>query len=127
MASLNKCLMLGNLTRDVQLSYTPNRTAVADFGLAMNHKWHGADGADKESVCFLECRAFGKLAEVVNAYMHKGSLLFVEGHLDLEQWEDKGGAKHSRHRLTVEHCEFMPNGKAGKRQPGDDELPPSSV
>jgi len=121
MPALNKCLMLGNLTRDVQLSYTPNQTAVADFGLAVNRKWHGADGSEHETVCFIDVRSFGKLAEVINKFMHKGSLLLVEGHLDFEQWEDKQGGKHSRHRLMAEQCAFMPNG--AKREPGSDDLP----
>jgi len=122
MAALNKCLMLGNLTRDVQLSYTPNQTAVCDFGLAVNRKWHGQDGSDHESVCFLDVRAFGKLAEVINKYMGKGSLLLVEGHLDFEQWE-KNGSKHSRHRLIAESCQFMPDGKGGRQEAADAELP----
>ncbi|OHB67769.1 MAG: hypothetical protein A2V70_19125 [Planctomycetes bacterium RBG_13_63_9] len=120
MPSYNSVTMLGNLTRDVQLSYTPNSTAVADFGLAVNRKWNGADGQVKEEVCFIDCRAFGKLAEVVNKYMHKGSLLLVHGHLTFEQWEgkDPGHTRHSKHRLTVETAQFMPDGKG--RQPGDE-------
>ncbi len=111
MPAVNRVLMLGNLTRDPQLSYTPNQTAVADFGLAVNRKWQGQDGAKRESVCFIDVRAFGTTAENVNKYLHKGNLVFIEGHLDFEKW-DQDGQPRSKHRLTVESVQFMPQGKS---------------
>jgi single-strand DNA-binding protein len=116
MASCNKVLLLGNLTRDVQLSYTPNQTAVADFGLAVNRKWAGSDGSKKEAVCFIDVRAFGRQAENVNKYCKKGDSVFVDGFLEFESWKGKDGGKHSKHRVTASNVQFM----GGKGKPGRD-------
>ena len=78
MANFNKVMLIGNLTRDPQLSYTPNQTAVVDFGLAVNRRWTGQDGQSRDETCFVDCRMFGKRAEVVNKYCKKGNPLFVE-------------------------------------------------
>ncbi len=125
MASFNKVLLLGNLTRDPQLSYTPNQTAVVDFGLATNRKWKGQDGSDREEVCFVDCRAFGKTAENINKYMSKGKPLFLEGRLTFEQWTAQDGSKKSKLRVTVESFQFLPSGKdQGNSQPDNSEPPP---
>jgi single-strand DNA-binding protein len=108
MASYNKVLLLGNLTRDPQLSYTPNQTAVVDFGLATNRKWTAQDGSQREETCFVDCRAFGRMAENINKYMRKGRLLFVEGRLTFDSWTAQDGSKKSKHRVTVENVQFMP-------------------
>ena len=79
MANFNKVLLMGNLTRDPQLSYTPNQTAVVDFGLAVNRKWTGQDGSQRDETCFVDCQAFGRQAENINKYLKKGNPLFVEG------------------------------------------------
>jgi single-strand DNA-binding protein len=116
MANFNKVLLMGNLTRDPQLSYTPNQTAVVDFGLAVNRKWKGQDGESKEEVCFVDCRAFSRLAENINKYMRKGRPLFVEGRLVYEQWTAQDGSKRSKHRIHVDNCQFLgapPAGPAG--------------
>ena len=81
MANFNKVMLMGNLTRDPQLSYLPSQTAVVDFGLAVNRKWRGKDGQDKEDTCFVDCQAFGKTAETINKYLTKGRPIFVEGRL----------------------------------------------
>ena len=109
MANFNKVLLLGNLTRDPQLSYTPNQTAVVDFGLATNRKWTGQDGTQREETCFVDCRAFGRLAENINKYLSKGRLLFVEGRLTFDSWTGQDGTKRSRHRVTVENFQFLPS------------------
>ncbi len=116
MANFNKVLLLGNLTRDPQLSYTPNQTAVVDFGLATNRKWTGQDGAQREETCFVDCRAFGRSAENINKYLSKGRLIFVEGRLTFDSWTAQDGTKRSRHRVTVQNFQFLP-GTA--RQGGD--------
>ena len=103
----NKIILIGNLTRDPQLSYTPNQTSVVDFGLAANRKWKGQDGSQKEDVCFVDCRMFGKRAKVVNKYCKKGSHLLVEGRLFFDQWEAQDGTKRSKHRVTVENFQFI--------------------
>lgn len=117
MASFNKVILLGNLTRDPQLSYTPSQTAVVDFALAMNRKWVGQDGSQREEVCFADCRMFGKRAEVINKYLKKGMPLFVEGRLSFESWTAQDGSKRSRHRVTVEEFQFISNGQ-GQRGSG---------
>jgi len=109
MASYNKVLLLGNLTRDPQLSYTPNQTAVVDFGLATNRKWTAQDGSAREETCFVDCRAFGRMAENINKFMRKGRLLFVEGRLTFDTWQAQDGTKRSKHRVTVENVQFMPS------------------
>lgn len=108
MANFNKVLLMGNLTRDPQLSYLPSQTAVVDFGLAVNRKWTGQDGQKKEETCFVDCRAFGRLAENINKYLSKGRLLFVEGRLTFNTWTAQDGTKRSKHRVTVENFQFLP-------------------
>ncbi len=112
MANYNKIILMGNLTRDPQLSYLPSQTAVVDFGLAVNRKWRGKDGEDKSEVCFIECRAFGRTAENLNKYFSKGSPLFVEGRLTFDSWTAQDGTKRSKHRVTVESFQFINSGKA---------------
>jgi single-strand DNA-binding protein len=140
MANFNKILLMGNLTRDPQLSYTPNQTAVVDFGLATNRKWTGQDGSQREETCFVDCRAFGRQAENINKYLSKGRLAFVEGRLTFDTWTAQDGTKRSRHRVTVENIQFMPRTGAadgnqavqsqsastdseGKQQTGKDDIP----
>ena len=108
MANFNKILLMGNLTRDPQLSYTPSQTAVVDFGLATNRRWTGQDGSQREETCFVDCRAFGRQAENINKYLSKGRLAFVEGRLTFDTWTAQDGTKRSRHRVTVENIQFMP-------------------
>ena len=114
MANFNKVLLMGNLTRDPQLSYTPNQTAVVDFGLAVNRRWTSRDGEKKEETCFVDCRAFGRQAENINKYLSKGRPLFVEGRLTFDSWTAQDGTKRSKHRVTVEGFQFMgpPSGRA---------------
>jgi single-strand DNA-binding protein len=108
MASVNKVILVGNLTRDPQLKYLPSQTAVVEFGLAMNRKFKAASGEDREEVCFVDCNAFGRTAEVINQYCQKGKLLYVEGRLKLDEWEDKqGGGKRSKLRVVVENFQFL--------------------
>ena len=103
MANYNKVLLMGNLTRDPQLSYTPNQTAVVDFGLATNRKWTGQDGSQREETCFVDCRAFGRQAENINKYLSRGRPVFVEGRLTFDSWTAQDGTKRSRLRVTVEN------------------------
>jgi len=111
MSNFNKVLLMGNLTRDPQLSYTPSQTAVVDFGLAVNRRWTGKDGSQKEETCFVDCRAFGRQAENINKYLKKGSPLFVEGRLTFDTWTAQDGTRRSKHRVTVESFRFV--GPAG--------------
>ena len=135
MANYNKILLMGNLTRDPQLSYTPNQTPVVDFGLATNRIWTAQDGSQREETCFVDCRMFGKRAEVINKYCKKGNPLFIEGRLTFDSWEAQDGSKRSKHRVTVENFEFLGKGASGgeqsvnrteteaKQQTADDDIP----
>jgi len=113
MANFNRVMLMGNLTRDPQLSYTPNQTAVVDFGMAMNRRWTGQDGSQREETCFVDCRMFGKRAEVINKYCKRGNPLFVEGRLTFDSWEAQDGSKRSKLRVTVENFEFIAAGGGG--------------
>jgi len=116
MANLNKIFLMGNLTRDPQLSYTPTQTAVVDFGLAVNRRWKGKDGSNKEETCFVDCQAFGRQAENINKYLTKGRPLLVEGRLTFNSWTAQDGSRRSKHRVTVEQFQFIggPVGQAGQ-------------
>lgn len=108
MPSLNKVLLMGNLTRDPQIKYLANQTAVAEFGLACNRKWRTPAGEEKEDVAFVDCTAFGKQAETLNTYCTKGKPLFVEGRLKFDTWDDKnGGGKRSKLTVVVENFQFL--------------------
>jgi single-strand DNA-binding protein len=112
MPNFNKVMLMGNLTRDPQLSYTPNQTSVVDFGLAINRKWTGQDKQEHQETCFVDCRMFGKRAEVIHKYLDKGNPLFVEGRLTFDSWEAQDGTKRSKLRVTVENFEFIGGEKA---------------
>jgi single-strand DNA-binding protein len=124
MRGFNKVILMGNLTRDPQLKYLPSQTAVVEFGLAMNRKWKTPQGEERDEVCFVDCSAFGKQAEVINQYCTKGKQLFVEGRLKYDQWEDKqGGGKRSKMSVVVENFQFLgsPGGAGGGGGPDEPE------
>jgi len=108
MANFNKVILAGNLTRDPQLRFLPSQTAVVDFGLAVNHKWRTPQGEDREEVLFIDCSAFGKMAETINKYCQKGKPILVEGRLKYETWDDKeSGGKRSKHKVIVDGFQFL--------------------
>ena len=105
MASFNKVILVGNLTRDPELRYTPKGTAVAKIGLAVNRVWTNEAGEKKEEVTFVDVDAFGRTAENVAQYMKKGRPILIEGRLRLDQWDDKQtGQKRSKLGVVVESC-----------------------
>jgi single-strand DNA-binding protein len=113
MSSFNKVILMGNLTRDPQLKYLPNQTAVVDFGVACNRRWKGPSGEDREEVTFVDVSSFGKQAEVINQYFQKGKPIFIEGRLKYDTWEDKqGGGKRSKLSVVIENFQFV-GGKDG--------------
>ena len=118
MASYNKVILLGNLTRDPQLSYLPSQTAVVEIGLASSRKYKKQDGSQGEEVCFVDCSMFGKRAEVINKYLHKGDPLFVEGRLKFDSWQAQDGSKRSKLRVSIENFEFMGSGKRDNSSQG---------
>ena len=113
MASLNSVTLLGNLTRDPELRYTPQGTAVASFGLAVNRRYQ-QDGQQREDVCFVDIVAFGRQAEVVNEYLAKGNMALVEGRLQWRSWETQDGQKRSKHEVVANNVQFMPRGSGGQ-------------
>jgi single-strand DNA-binding protein len=114
MANLNKVMLIGNLTRDPDLKYTPGNQAVCEIGLAVNRKYRTKDGEDREETTFVDCEAWGKQAEVIKQYMAKGRPIFIEGRLKLDTWEDKnGGGKRSKMRVVIEDFQFLGGGQGG--------------
>jgi single-strand DNA-binding protein len=115
MASLNKVFLIGNLTRDPQLRYTPSGTAVADVGIAINRAWTGQDGQKHEEVTFVDVTLWARQAELASEYLAKGRPVFIEGRLQLDQWQDKEGQKRQRLRVVGERMQFLgaPSGRAG--------------
>lgn len=100
MPNLNKVMLMGNLTRDPEVRYTPKGNCIAKLGLAINRKWTSEDGEKKEDVTFVDVTCFGKTAEVVGQYFKKGKPVFIEGRLNLEQWDDKQ-TQQKRQKLGV--------------------------
>ena len=117
MANFNKVILMGNLTRDIELRHTQSGMAIAKFGMAINRKTSSQSGEAKESTCFVDLTAFGKSAELLNQYVHKGSPLFVEGRLEYSTWEAKEGGKRSKLEVVVENFQFM----GGRSSGGDEE------
>ena len=116
MASYNKTILLGNLTRDPEMSYLPNNTPIVKIGLAVNHKYKDSSGNQQEKVCFIDCKMFGKRAESLNQYVRKGDPLLVEGRLELEQWQDREGGNRSKHTILIETFTFMGDRSAKQAQ-----------
>lgn len=121
MASFNQIILVGNLTRDPQLRFLPNSTALCEFGLAVNEKYKTKSGEERENVLFVDCVAWGKQGETINQYMRKGSAILVSGKLKLETWEDKnGGGKRSKHTVSVDSFQFIGGkGDAAKTEKSD--------
>jgi single-strand DNA-binding protein len=115
MASFNKVILIGNLTRDPELKYTPKGTAVAKIGLAVNRSWKSETGEAREEVTFIDVDAFGRQAEIIGQYLKKGRPLMVEGRLRLDQWDDKNtGQKRSRLGVVLESFQFLDSGRGGE-------------
>ncbi|HXT41444.1 MAG TPA: single-stranded DNA-binding protein [Candidatus Angelobacter sp.] len=108
MASFNKVILVGNLTRDPELRYTPKGTAIAKIGLAVNRVWTNDAGEKKEEVTFVDVDVFGRTAENVGQYMRKGRPILIEGRLRLDQWDDKQtGQKRSKLGVVAETVQFL--------------------
>jgi len=119
MASFNKVILLGNLTRDPELRYTPKGTAIVKLGMAINRTWKDETGAAKEEVTFVDVDAFGRQAEVIAQYMRKGRPLFVEGRLRMDTWDDKQtGQKRSKMNVVLESFQFVDSGGARSGEEG---------
>jgi single-strand DNA-binding protein len=109
MANYNKVLLMGNITRDLELRHTPSNMAVVQIGIAVNRKWRDAtSGEMKEEVTFVDCDAFGKTAENIAKFFSKGRPIFIEGRLKLDTWKDKtDGSNRSKLKVIVETFSFI--------------------
>jgi single-strand DNA-binding protein len=128
MANFNKVILMGNLTRDPELRYTPKGMAIAKIGLAINRTWKNEAGESKEEVTFVDVDAFGRTAENIGQYFKKGRPIFIEGRLKLDQWDDKQtGQKRSKLGVILENFQFMDSkgGGAGGGEGGAPEAPRS--
>ena len=124
MASYNKVILIGNLTRDPELRYTQKGTAIAKLGIAVNRVWRDEAGTQHEEVTFVDVDAFGKQAETLGQYMKKGRPLLIEGRLKLDSWEDKQtNQKRSRLGVVLETFQFLESGNRGTEDSGS--APPS--
>ena len=120
MASFNKVILLGNLTRDPEVRYTPKGTAVTDLGLAVNRTYTADNGEKREEVTFVDVTFWGRTAEVAGEYLKKGRPVFVEGRLQLDSWDDKqSGQKRTKLKVIGENMQMLgaPRGGGG----GDEE------
>lgn len=107
MPNFNQVIIIGHLTREPELSYTPSQTAVVKFGIATNRRWTADDGTQRNAVCFADCTAFGKRAETINQYCNKGDALFVQGHLNLDKWTDNQGRSRQKLYIAIDQFQFL--------------------
>jgi single-strand DNA-binding protein len=125
MANLNKVIVMGNLTRDPELRYTPKGTAVGEIGVAINRVWNNEQGQRQEEATFVDITLWGRHAELAQQHLGKGSGVFIEGRLQIDTWEDKAtGQKRSKLKVVGENLQFMPDGKQrGERSAPADSAP----
>ncbi len=110
----NKVMLLGNLTRDVEMRFTPSNTPVGTFGLAVNRTWKTDQGEKKEEVSFFDCEVWGKQAEIMKQYLGKGRSVFIEGRLKQDTWKDKNdGSNRSKIKVVVEEFRFTDSKPGG--------------
>ena len=103
----NKVILIGNLTRDVELRYLPSGQALAKCGIATNRRFKDSSGMQKDETCFIDFTVWGRSAEIANQYLRKGSRVLIEGRLTLEQWTDTNGQRRSKHSITVENLKML--------------------
>ena len=114
MPNLNKVMLMGNLTRDPEIKYTPKGMAIAHFGIAVNRVWSNEAGEKQEEVTFIDIEMFGRKAEVVGEYFKKGKPIYVEGRLKLDSWDDKtSGQKKTKLKVVGETFEFLGSREGG--------------
>jgi single-strand DNA-binding protein len=127
---LNKVMLIGNIGQDPEVTQVPNGSSVAKMTLATNRKWTTADGEKREEVTWHNLEAWSKLADIASQYLHKGSKVYVEGRLKVDQWEDREtGAKRSRTKVVCERITFLGDrggnsqGSQGQPGPADENIP----
>jgi single-strand DNA-binding protein len=128
MASFNKVILVGNLTRDPELRYTPKGTAVAKIGVAVSRRWKSETGELKEETTFVDVDIFGRTAENVAQYMRKGRPILIDGRLKLDQWDDKQtGQKRSRLGVVAETVQFLGSPPSGEGGPAGSRAAPAAA
>jgi single-strand DNA-binding protein len=129
MASFNKVLLLGNLTRDPEVRYTPKGSAVCDLGIAVNRSYTTDAGEKREEATFVDVTLWGRTAEVAGEYLRKGRPVFIEGRLQLDSWDDKQtGQKRSKLKVIGETMQLLASARGGGGAPaeaGDEDRPSS--
>ncbi len=113
----NKIILVGNLTRDIELRYSQGGMGIAKTAIATSRKFT-SNGEKKEEVCFVDITFFGRSAEVANQYLRKGSKILVEGRLNFDQWVDNDGQKRSKHGVVVESMQMLDSKQDGQQQGG---------
>jgi single-strand DNA-binding protein len=114
MPNLNKVMLMGNLTRDPEIKYTPKGTAIAALGLAVNRVWMTEQGEKREEVTFVDVELFGRQAEIAEQYLKKGRPVFIEGRLKLDTWDDKtSGQKRSKMKVVGETMQLLGSREGG--------------
>ncbi|MCX5658057.1 MAG: single-stranded DNA-binding protein [Candidatus Omnitrophica bacterium] len=121
MANFNRVFLMGNLTRDPEMRYTPSGTAVVNFGMAVNRHFTDQNGEKKEETCFVRISVFGKQGENCNQYLSKGSPVFIEGRLQYRTWETDGQKRNSLD-VVAERVQFMGRAKEGQDSKTEDEV-----
>jgi len=122
----NKIVLVGNLTRDVEIRYSQSGSAIGNVGIATSRKWKSQTGEQKDEVMFIDLTFFGRTAEIANQYLRKGSKVLVDGRLVFQQWTAQDGSKRSKHAVTVENLQML-DSKADSQNPnhnnGNDNQP----
>ncbi len=119
MSTLNRVFLMGNLTRDPEVRYTPSGTAVGDLGLAINETYKNKDGEAVETTVFVDVEVWARQAETCMEYLHKGSPVFVEGRLKLDQWTNQQNEKRSKLRVRADRVQFLGAPRRGADEAAD--------
>lgn len=114
----NKVVLLGNLTREIEIRFLQSGTAVGKSSIAVNHKF-SVNGEKREEVCFIDITFWGRTAEIAHQYLRKGSKVLVEGRLKFDQWTDQNGQNRSKHSIEVESLEMLDSRVTGENMQGD--------
>jgi len=124
MANFNRVIVMGNLTRDPELRYTPSGAPVTSFGLGINRRFRDSSGTQKDEATFVEIVVWGKQAEVCNEYLGKGRLVLIEGRLRQERWETREGESRSALKVVADRIQFLPNGRSQSASGGEEGTDP---
>jgi len=114
----NKVVLVGNLTRDVEIRYSKSGSAIGNVGIAVNRRWKSQTGEQKDETMFIDLTFFGRTAEIANQYLRKGSKVLVDGRLVFQQWTAQDGSKRSKHAVTVENLQML-DSKADSMNPNN--------